>query len=346
VKDATYRDLTRLGSGTYGDVYSAYERATGRKVALKETKVGADGESYGFPQNAMREITILKQLDHPNIVALLSVVVALPTATAPESDASDGSNGEGEADGQSATIANAGDADAPSTDALASSIGDTALRGAVFLVFPFCECDLEGYMATAALGKHHVRSFAFQLLAALSHIHARKIAHRDIKGANILVTARNVVKLADWGLARRMNALAPAGGAPPPYDLNIVTLPYRAPEVLLGKRDYDCAVDNWSMGALLAEFLVRPAKVVGGPIQNRPGPIFASGGTESTQVSLFCTVTFRANPSHNLTRSPSHIFSDVTCSSTRSGPSAALRRKSRGPGTANSSSGASSSRTI
>ena len=80
--DKAYRDLKRLGAGTYGDVYRAVDRATGTPAALKQMKLDAEGDGYGFPLTALREIQILKQLRHDNIIRLLEVVVTRPAATA------------------------------------------------------------------------------------------------------------------------------------------------------------------------------------------------------------------------------------------------------------------------
>lgn len=68
--------------------------------------------------------------------------------------------------------------------------------------------------------------------------------------ANILVDARTGrVKLSDFGLARRYVA-----GQAMPYTERVVTLCYRAPELLLASR-YGSAVDVWSVGCILAELL-------------------------------------------------------------------------------------------
>ena len=52
--------------GTYGVVYKAREKATGEFVALK--KIRLEVEDEGVPSTALREISILKELKHPNIV--------------------------------------------------------------------------------------------------------------------------------------------------------------------------------------------------------------------------------------------------------------------------------------
>ena len=71
--------------------------------------------------------------------------------------------------------------------------------------------------------------------------------HRDIKPANLLICKDGVIKLADFGLAR-------AFGIPVRvYTHEVVTLWYRAPEILLGSNKYSCPVDIWSIGCIFAE---------------------------------------------------------------------------------------------
>jgi len=69
---STYQKIDKIGEGTYGVVYKAKERATGRIVALK--KIRLESEEEGVPSTAIREISVLKELKHDNIVSLLDVV--------------------------------------------------------------------------------------------------------------------------------------------------------------------------------------------------------------------------------------------------------------------------------
>jgi hypothetical protein len=61
-----YQKLDKLGEGTYGVVYKAVDKVTGETVALK--KIRLEKEDDGVPSTAIREISLLKSLKHPNVV--------------------------------------------------------------------------------------------------------------------------------------------------------------------------------------------------------------------------------------------------------------------------------------
>ena len=68
----------KIGEGTYGVVYKARNRLTGELVALKKIRLEAEDE--GIPSTAIREISILKELQHPNVVqcvAAAEIAIAL-----------------------------------------------------------------------------------------------------------------------------------------------------------------------------------------------------------------------------------------------------------------------------
>ncbi|XP_013410034.1 cyclin-dependent kinase 2-like [Lingula anatina] len=67
-----FQKIEKIGEGTYGVVFKAKDKLTGQTVALK--KIRLDAESEGVPSTAIREISLLKELDHPNVVRLLDVV--------------------------------------------------------------------------------------------------------------------------------------------------------------------------------------------------------------------------------------------------------------------------------
>lgn len=95
-----------------------------------------------------------------------------------------------------------------------------------------------------------LKSLTYQLLNGLLYLHTVHIIHRDLKPANILITSAGVVKIGDLGLARlTYQPLQPLFVG----DKVVVTIWYRAPELLLGAKHYNKAVDIWAVGCVLAE---------------------------------------------------------------------------------------------
>lgn len=80
-------------------------------------------------------------------------------------------------------------------------------------------------------------------------MHSQNVLHRDLKPANLMITKDNVVKIADFGLAKRWKTGLPMTS-------KVVTNWYRAPELFLGDRDAGPAVDVWSCGIIFIEFMV------------------------------------------------------------------------------------------
>lgn len=202
-----YEKIEKIGQGTYGVVYKAKNRSTDEVVALK--KIRLEGDDEGVPSTAIREISSLMELNHPNVVRLLDVLCE-----------------------------------------------DKKLS----LVFEFLDQDLKKYIDTAppdGLTPQHVKSFLWQILQAIMFCHCRRMLHRDMKPQNVLISQDGVLKIADFGLSR-------AFGIPlPVYTHEVVTLWYRAPEILLGQQRYSTPVDVWSIGCIFAEMANRKALFTG-----------------------------------------------------------------------------------
>ena len=92
-----------------------------------------------------------------------------------------------------------------------------------------------------------IKSIMCQILRGVADWHTKRILHRDIKPQNILLNDAGEVKIADFGLARAFQDPVR------PYTHEVVTLYYRAPEVILNAVEYSTAIDIWSIGCVFAE---------------------------------------------------------------------------------------------
>lgn len=128
--------------------------------------------------------------------------------------------------------------------------------GHVYMVFEYMEFDLSGLVDKGlCLTNSHVMCYTKQLLEAVAFMHKQGFIHRDIKGANLLINRRNVLKLADLGLARVHVNKTQKKKKKKPYTNRVVTLWYRPIELLLGETYYGSKIDLWGVGCLFAEWL-------------------------------------------------------------------------------------------
>ncbi|KVH97231.1 Protein kinase, catalytic domain-containing protein [Cynara cardunculus var. scolymus] len=123
----------------------------------------------------------------------------------------------------------------------------------LYLVFEYLDLDLKKHMDSCpefAKDPRLVKTFLYQILRGIAYCHSHRVLHRDLKPQNLLIDRRtNALKLADFGLAR-------AFGIPVrTFTHEVVTLWYRAPEILLGSRHYSTPVDVWSVGCIFAEMV-------------------------------------------------------------------------------------------
>jgi len=121
----------------------------------------------------------------------------------------------------------------------------------IYLVMEYVEHDLKSLIETMKepflIGE--VKTLSFQLLDGLKHLHDNWIIHRDLKTSNLLLSHKGILKIADFGLAREF------GSPLMPYTPIVVTLWYRAIELLLGQKIYSKAIDMWSVGCIVAELM-------------------------------------------------------------------------------------------
>ncbi|KUI62856.1 CTD kinase subunit alpha [Cytospora mali] len=143
-----------------------------------------------------------------------------------------------------------------------------------YMVFEYMSHDLTGILnhPTFKLDAAHRKHLSKQLFEGLDYLHQRGVLHRDIKAANILVSADGILKLADFGLARfyaKRHQLD--------YTNRVITIWYRSPELLLGETQYSPAVDIWSAACVMVEIFTRRA-------------IFPGDGGEISQLDKIYSV--------------------------------------------------------
>lgn len=121
----------------------------------------------------------------------------------------------------------------------------------IFLAMEYCEQDLASLLDNmqSPFSEAQIKCIVLQVLKGLSYLHQKFIVHRDLKVSNLLMTDKGCVKIADFGLARWF-------GVPlRPMTPHVVTLWYRAPELLLQAPTQTTSVDMWAAGCILGELL-------------------------------------------------------------------------------------------
>jgi serine/threonine protein kinase len=196
--------LEKLGKGTYGSVYKAQKRDTNEIFAIKKIKLDVDTE--GIPSTALREISILKSLNHPNVVRIIDLTLS---------------------------------------------------EKKIELCLEYCPLDLRKFMDQHKSNPkfynlNTIKTILYQILRATDHLHSRKILHRDLKPQNILICDQTLItKIADFGLSRVYSIPIR------PYTKEVLTMWYRAPELMLGLNQYSIGLDMWSVGCIFGELLIK-----------------------------------------------------------------------------------------
>eukprot|EP00924_Labyrinthula_sp_SR-Ha-C_P016895 maker-scaffold_6-snap-gene-18.44-mRNA-1 protein AED:0.01 eAED:0.01 QI:249/1/1/1/0.5/0.33/3/974/370 len=239
-----YEIIKKIGRGTYGVVYKALDKSTNELVALKSIYLNpsaknntSDSENSksssssqendeetaaeGIPSTALREIALLKELQ----------TILIPN------------------DERSHFRAN-----------IVRLLNVLHTPKTLHLVFELLNQDLKMFLAkrikqNEMISPKIIKSFTYQMLSGISYCHRLQVLHRDLKPQNILLSSKGIIKIADFGLSRAL-------GLPlKQYTKEVVTLWYRAPELLLasdswmesGGSYYGPGVDVWSIGCIFGE---------------------------------------------------------------------------------------------
>ena len=224
-----YKKVAQVGEGSFGKVYKAElldESSPNNHKIFALKKILMDNEKEGFPITALREIMILKRLNHKNILSLLEIVTKK----------------------------------------------EKNKTGIVYLVFEYMEHDISGLSNMKInFPIECIKCIMYQILEGLQYLHKNNILHRDIKTANILLNNKGEIKIGDFGLARIINP-----NLKKRITNRVVTLWYRAPELLFGENIYGSAIDVWSVGCVFSELITGV-------------PLF-KGWRESDQIEKICEI--------------------------------------------------------
>ncbi|KAL9261605.1 Cyclin-dependent kinase G-2-like protein [Drosera capensis] len=152
--------------------------------------------------------------------------------------------------------------------------------GNVFMAMEYMEYDLKALMEARKqhFSQSEVKCLMLQLLEGVKYLHDNWVIHRDLKTSNLLLNNSCEVKICDFGMARQY------GSPLKPYTSLVVTLWYRAPELLLGAKEYSTAVDMWSVGCIMAELLANKPLFEGKDEVDQLDKIFRLLGTPNEKM--------------------------------------------------------------
>ncbi|XP_047071027.1 cyclin-dependent kinase G-2-like isoform X1 [Lolium rigidum] len=150
----------------------------------------------------------------------------------------------------------------------------------IFMVMEYMEHDLKGVMENMKqpYTQSEVKCLVLQLLEGVKYLHDNWVLHRDLKTSNLLLNNRGELKICDFGLSRQY------GSPLKPYTQLVVTLWYRAPELLLGAKEYSTAIDMWSVGCIMAELLAKEPLFNGKTEFEQLDKIFRTLGTPNEKI--------------------------------------------------------------
>jgi len=236
-----YLILDEIRSGGMGQVFRAFDRACGRLVALKKIR-SEFAEEPSMRRRFLAEVELTADLEHPGVIPIYDQSV-------------DGS-------GREFYVMR-----------LIHGDGTGTLQQAIRSFHSpseFQPPSHKGFWNSAKRGEF--RKLVESVLAIVdttAHAHSRGIAHRDLKPSNILIGPYGETLIADWGLAKRMDALAQSYSNPSAQSAteenlsdtesqSLVSAPgvgtpgFRAPETQIGSTPTNMvAADIYSLGAIL-----------------------------------------------------------------------------------------------
>ncbi|XP_071502933.1 uncharacterized protein [Diadema antillarum] len=267
-------DLQPLGYGSSGMVFSAVDSECEKSVAIKRISL-ADKKTC---RSALREIRILRKLQHENIVKIYDVIFA---------DSSDDDGGGAE-----------------------EKVATSPEFQTLCIVQELVDTDLRRILEYQRLGNEHGRLFAYQLLRGLKYLHSANVLHRDLKPENVLINQEDLVlKIGDFGMARIVDPDYSHKGH---LTQNVSTQWYRSPELVLQPTNYTKAIDIWSAGCIIAEMMSGKPLFPGDHDLELMMLVLDAVPLNDRDLSeIVCTLPSKLLKNYN--GSPRHPLKDVLC---------------------------------
>ncbi|KAI1201025.1 kinase-like protein [Nemania serpens] len=244
-------DYELLGKLGEGTFGEVHKARSRRTGALVALKkIIMHNEKDGFPITALREIKLLKLLSHKNVLQLEDMAVEHH-----------------------------------------SKMIDKRKRPIIYMTTPYMDHDLSGLLdnPSVTFTIPQIKCYLLQLLQGLRYLHENKILHRDMKAANLLISNKGILQIADFGLARHYDGNVPKAGqgggdGKREYTSLVVTRWYRPPELLLHLKRYTTAIDMWGVGCVFGEMLVGKPILAGESDAHQLDIIFDLVGTPTEET--------------------------------------------------------------